>query len=436
MGALAFPLALVEAWRWSWLGADGYSQWWKDELAGILYQAGVSKPATVPVASKIVTHFGMLTSEIGRSAPATGALFAMPLLFATFFIFSRRTPLAPKWWLLGLSAIATCYLVWWMAITPTEKAWLRRIYIGLIALALIGVASFAWAMQAMLDRGAAKGVRIASGAWALLVLALYAPFASRAINVRLTFEQGASVADTVEAARFVSRLGPEVLVFAHGWYAAPTVALHSGRSFVDFTDWPVGDFPGRPAYIVADRASFVTRALDPVLARYPHRPMLKPSIHAQVYQLDLSSPRDPFTQEQRQAALPFVEFAKTPDYPATFSLQPFDPVGGRWAGSDSEVLLAFDGQPWISLNAYMGPQEFFRKREPVGGKILVEGCRPQSFKFRGTGWEQFRMPLTSCQPTDAAARRVRLLLNNTMDLPLVYDHQRALLVGSIGFVDQ
>ena len=434
LGVLA-PLLLIEGWRWSWLGGAGYKQWWMDEFAGILYQAGVTpQGTTVPVLSKVSKHFGLLTNEIGRSSSATAALLALPLLFAGFFIANPANPRAPKWWLLGLAAISTCYMVWWMGITPTEKAWLRRIYIGLIALSLLGMTALFHSIRTALDARIGAPLRFGYSVLAVALIALYAPFVKRAIQVPVSFSPTPGITETLAAARFVSGLGPDSLVFAHGWYAAPTVALHSGRRLIDFTDWPIGDFPGRNAYVVADRATFVTHALDGMLARYPHEAMLKQSTHAQVYKIDFSSPTNPFTEDDMVKALSYVEFAKT-DSAATYGMTPYDAaMQGRWAGSDSEVLLRYDGQPTFELSGYMALPKFFRKPVPLSGRVIIEGCPSVPFGFETTGWKQFRMPL-QCRPKTGSTVRVRILLNNTFDLPLVYDHQRALLLSTVGFVD-
>lgn len=430
---LALPLALIEAWKWNWLGTAGYLQWWSDERVGILYQAGLKPGAEhASLLGKVQTHFGMLADELKRSHWATLGILALPLVFSATFIADRtRSPVA-RTWIVGLAAVSACYVAWWLGVTPTEKAWLRRIYIGLLCLAVIGTTAMSISAKAMFSGPSGK-IRVLHGLVFVAFFTLYAPFVLQAVKGSPSFKPRQSLADTLTASRYVAGLEKDAAIFAYGWYAAPTIALQSGREFIDLSDWPIGKYLGRKTYLVADQATFATEALARVLARYPHQEMLAPSKFAQVYRIDFSSPKDPFSEADRGKALPSVDFSNQ-SYPLTQGMHGFEAsMNGRWIESDSEILLRYDGQSELDFSGYMALPGYYRNADLLAGNVSIAGCPPLPFAFDGPAWKDFKLSLTSCGLVPDSTLRVRILLDNTFDLPRLYDQQRAMLLGRIGF---
>lgn len=432
---VALPVALIEGWKWNWLGTAGYIQWWSDERTGILYQAGLQPGAEhSSLFGKVQTHFGMLANELKRGHLATLGMLALPLAFAASFVSDRTRSPASRTWLFGLAAISACYVMWWLGVTPTEKAWLRRIYIGLLCLSIIGATAMLVAAKAALF-GTSARKRVLHGSAFLVFFALYAPPVLQAANGNLSLEPRQSLADTLAASRYVAGLDKDAAIFAYGWYAAPTIALQSGREFIDLSDWPIGKYPGRKTYLVADQATFATDALAKVLARYPHQEMLASSKFAQVYQIDFSSPHDPFSEADRGDALPSVDFSKQ-SYPHTQGMQGFEEImNGRWIESDSEILLKYNGQPEFQFSGYMALPQYYRNSDLLSGTVSITGCPPLPFAFEGPAWKDFSLSLAKCSLVQGSTLRVRILLNNTFDLPRLYDQQRAMLLGRIGFYE-
>jgi hypothetical protein len=238
---------------------------------------------------------------------------------------------------------------------------------------------------------------------------------------------------TQYAAKQISSLSPDSQVFGYGWYAAPVIQLYAGRGFMDLTDWPMGLLDGHPVYVVADRATLMTGALDKLLARYPHRRLLRRNSFAQVFQLDVTDASDPFQSSDATASRAQVDFLGDP-YPLTWGVEADPSTGGRFVESDTEILLRYSGEPWLDMAAYMGLQRYYLRPELLRGRIQLPGCPPIPFSFKQPGWSDFAFPLR-CRPA-AGNVRVRLLLDNVFDLPFVYDHQRAMLLQRIGFSDR
>jgi hypothetical protein len=432
--ALALPLVLVELWRWMTLGQAAYMEWWRLEWQGITYQAGVG-PAEVTQSrgAKVVRHFQLLVAEIRRSRLATGLLFAVPIGYAACVMFARGAMARARWLVFGLVLVGGCYLVWWMGVTPTEKAWLRRIYIGLACLGTISAIAWGLALRGMLEHSNTAARRILCAALCLSVAVLYAQFVIGALRAPALPAHSEEVKLTLEAAERVRQMDPDDLVFAYGWYAAPTIALHSGREFIDLSDWPIGRYPGHRAYLVADRATFVVGALDSLLARYPHRALMRQNPYVQIYELRFEQPNDPFAATVLDEAPSQMVFSARNDE-AVQGMQPFDAgMGGRWMESDAEVLLKYQGQRSLVLHGYMALPSYYRFGVPLQGRVLIPGCPPKPFVFNGVGWQTFELPLEDCQLVPGTTLRIRLLTDNAFDLPLVYNHQRAMVLQKIGF---
>lgn len=437
VGGMMIPLLFVEAWRLAWLGFDAYGEWWNYQLSQIVYQAGASAATSgesSDFASKVTTHFRILASELKRSTSATAMVLVAPVVAALVML--RSPASAERWIVAGLLTVAVAYLLWWLAITPTEKAWLRRIYIGLTCLAAISGVAVANSLRAL--RKKEPTIRsFAHAAAVVVIFATYFPFLKTAVGTPLSFERQPAVDRVLEASRLVSKLDADAMVFGYGWYSAPNVALFSGRGFVDLTDWPIGLLQDKEAYLVADRATFVVGMLDRVLERYPHREMLPINQVAQVYAIDFANPADPFTNADISQIMPFVTFSLD-DYPLTTGMEPFNTIGGRFIESDSEILLAYKGQPMFNVIAYMDHSEPSHYLWPgsLDGRVVIGECDPLHFRFDQPGWRDFNLPLGDCKPEPGKPVRVRILLDNVFDWSTLKHIQQALLLSSIGFVDE
>ena len=129
----------------------------------------------------------------------------------------------------------------------------------------------------------------------------------------------------------------------------------------------------------------------------------------------------------------YVDFSKA-NYPYVTGYEPYDPMGGRFAETDSEVLLRYEGQPALQFSAYSAVPHFYLRNEPLRGRVVVDGCTiSRPFGFEGSQWKTFRVSVPCAIPPGSNVR-VRILLDNVFDLPVLYDRQRGILIRDIGFV--
>jgi hypothetical protein len=436
---VATPLLLVELWHLLWMGTAGYRAWWTFMWSSIMSQSGATpRDPQGMLSAKIAHHFQILSTQVGLGHFAMMAAIVMPLValaFAYFFAYTREQKCLSRWFMLGLLLLVALYFPWWLAIVPNDKAWLRYIYIGLISLEIIAGISIVANFRSALT-GRKPVMRLTHLALAVITVSIYAPLTVKALENPISFKPGAEIVHTKEAAQLVSGLPADASILGYGWYAAPTVQIYTHRSFMDLTDFPIGKLIGKPAYLVADRPTLITGILGRVLARYPHRALMQPNPFAQVYAMDFANPVNPFTLADQAQIASKVVFADH-DYPLTEGMEPFNPIGGRFIESDSEILLRYEGQSSFQLVGYMDAAQpsYYRWPGPLDGRIIIGHCPPLRFSFEKPGWRDFQLPL-ECKPSHGESVRVRILLNNVFDLPWVKDRQQAMLISAIGFVDK
>jgi hypothetical protein len=126
-----------------------------------------------------------------------------------------------------LAGYGGLYLVWWFAVTPTERAWLRRLLIGLVVVNLLyALLAVVFVRQAR-DAAPRRPFRsVPAGAVALLVVvgALFgAPKVWRGLDSMVT--RNPQVDAIEDAARAIRNGSPELRYWGEGWWSSPVVSL-------------------------------------------------------------------------------------------------------------------------------------------------------------------------------------------------------------------
>lgn len=300
---LLVPLALVEIQRLvslrSW---SAYATYWHDLFFKVGSQAGVSGSGVGSTSTdtshgvqKIADHFHLLSVTTGINAEVLLLAVVMPFVVLIGLFLCRGT----SWreWLakpgavlsVQLACYAGGYLIWWMALTPTSKAWLRRIIIGLVALVLLylvlaGMARDRYrARRPAVGRSPSRRTLAFMGAWGIVgVLALVSIIPGLTTlnsEVRKSYSVNATGRDQVialaAAAKQLHAQGD--VLYGGGWWSAPVVALYGDlplrnqvkldtRVTPAYCDPAVGIITGK-AYLIWD---FYARSLADPAHREPY----------------------------------------------------------------------------------------------------------------------------------------------------------------------
>ncbi|MDR1151406.1 MAG: hypothetical protein LBK72_02820 [Bifidobacteriaceae bacterium] len=254
------PIVIFEAYRLISLGSwRAYADHWGNEAYATAMQAGVTGEnvyASDPAAHQGRTVFGKIAEHWLELSHATGidwfTLIVIVLApFAILTLVAYRHRATWREWCVGgqgllatqLALYAGGYLVWWLAITPTEKAWYRRIVIAVVCVIVLYVVVTCLAMEEMkassrpirrlrtpaLMIGAATACAVAvAGSAVASSLTGSVVEAVRSMPWSATASNHIREQAVREAAATVDRLSSEGdTVYGMGWWSAPVVQLYA-----------------------------------------------------------------------------------------------------------------------------------------------------------------------------------------------------------------
>lgn len=259
VAAFAFPIVAFETFRMVHLGSVArWIDYWREQVRGVRYQSGADdRLPQLGLGDGLHRRLTTVSQALDLSLPVTAAIIVGPVIVAGITVLSvvRRRGTADladgdRGDLLLLTAVTTMvaeFSIWWFFITPDEKAWLRRYFIGLI---------FVIALLVLAARLAFAGIDSARARWGrttcvvlLCLLVGTTGFQNlRTIPGDRTFEQ-----QTRAAAEYLDALPASSRVFGLDWWSAPQLGLVLDRQIDDLWNDDVCSIDGIDAYVVWDR---------------------------------------------------------------------------------------------------------------------------------------------------------------------------------------
>ena len=416
--ACGFLVTLLgwELFRLACLGGVGaWHLWWQLQLGQVAQQSGAQAgldPARL--SATLVLHLHLLAGMVGVPVAALLLWLVLPWSLAAWHL--ARHPVArPQRLLLTTLLVCTLlYFAWWLAITPTGMAWLRRILPGLLLQTCLIAALIAAGLRTPATgtprRRATAPVMLAiAGLIELRMLVLGAhPFPPTDVMQRRH--------DITDAVARLRALPADAVIFGVGWWQAPVLALFSDRSLMNFDRWDPARINALPAaYFLVDDAAinlgqpplrevFSTTRLDPLL-RTPN---------VALYRIRSVDP----TLPMRDPAPLATGFDGGNEIPHTIGWYP--PGGGwAWVRRHSTIRLARTGQTRLTLDAAFW-SELFPPGTPVRQlHIGAPPCIDQDVPIPGAGRHRIDIPL-HCPPTEAIAP---LDVTLSIDAGLAVRHQ-------------
>jgi hypothetical protein len=232
------PVASFESAKLVKLGFDGYMTLFNSTGKAILQQAGIISgfKDTVGIFNKIEIHLTWLSAYTGVSRWIILLGFVCFLLLTVILVLKRNHPYIPKELytpdvtILILTTLS--YFGWWLMITPTWKAWHRRIFNGTVLSAIsipIVLATLTEPIQPC------QSMKRKSLYTVIVTIFLIGAFCWLCANSPLPLNSGDSKAkkSVLETARYVnSQLQPGVF-YGYGWWQSPVISFASGLNFYD-----------------------------------------------------------------------------------------------------------------------------------------------------------------------------------------------------------
>ena len=428
LAGTALPLLLHEIWR-SLSLAEGvqWLTWLDEEVQRVRMQAGVSTgfADTPELASKILAHLGVLAGNVGLPVPLLVGWLAAPLLLALAMWRSlARSPVRPV--VLTLLAFAGIYFAWWLGVTPTQKAWYRRIFDGVLVLELLGVFIVHTVWREGREAPARTRRLIASGVCALAAVAAWLTLSVMAPQGWPTDERPRALAANLRA---IGELPADAALYGTGWYSHPTIALYAGRHVRDINKSTPATLPAQ-AFLLVNRVMQGAGRGGYWLQRYPHR-VVADTDNLSIIALTTDRVADPFAGVvDADRALGYVQFATT-DYPYAFGFHRREGEGWRWARADVEVLLRYDGESDFAIDAFMPEARSYRWPHGLAIQVSLDDCDLGTVRPPEGQRGRSRLPVRQCALQAGQLVHARLRSDNvirTRD-----DRQLSVVVRGLGF---
>ncbi len=253
LGLLA-PVTVFELYKFRKLGQESYLLWWQNELGSIFKQAGVAEgfKDTAGIFPKFLRHLEILSTSIFVHQIIIFILFLLLLIFTCIMLWNtyiRRKDSSKSGWeenlfpkdFLVLVIVALSYLVWWLFITPTEKAWYRRVFDGLILfeVGLLISIHFSNKYFQINKRLSTKLSSINSEILypSIAIILLTATlFSTKFVDgLDISFTNLESKTRLLEVGDFIKKLPQESEYFGIGWWQSPNIAFISGENLKDIS---------------------------------------------------------------------------------------------------------------------------------------------------------------------------------------------------------
>lgn len=450
----AAVLVAMETWRALALGgAHAWHSWWHVETRNIFMQAGVRRGLggqTQSLLQKFGVHFGLLGHDYRMSLVFTGLWLVLVLAALAWLLYLAWRHRRTSWPTLAVLLIAAVYLAWWLLLTPTSKAWHRRIVDGMIA-ADIGMVMLSAVWFRVMSRSlpvpwrrvivtliAAAGLALPAmwlvkGTHALLI----APAGAKTCDWYMAdaldcarFNPGASTQALLRVAGEVRALPANAYVFGFGWYSAPRIGLLAQRHILDFHDVSVDTLqPSRPVYFVQG-SDTPPDSLRRIRTLYDVTPT--PDYAYALIGATSLAPKPLVPGAAR--VLRYVSAADQYAYLEGFNQS--EGANGRWLTDDNQVLLMPNPGDRFEMVAYVLPADRYEGHRTPKVLVSFDGCAVPAQPTQPDAVNRlvFAIP-KRCGINADKAVSVRIEVDSLVDAAITLD-PRALgvLAKSFGFV--
>ncbi|MBT2145629.1 MULTISPECIES: hypothetical protein [unclassified Rhodanobacter] len=437
-GALAaggtLAMIAMELWRAVALGgADAWANWWAEETSGIFRQAGVQSgltDTTTGLLGKLSLHLHHLSQDYRFAIWAT-ILWLVLLGFAGLATLLRSPKQAGKWSTLTILVIAIVYMAWWLLVTPTAKAWHRRIIDGMIC-ANVGMIMFVatWSSD-WRNRAYGRLARMSAILITCLILSLplvWLVKGSRALVYASTnLDDNRALLHVVQEVRALPK---NAYIFGVGWYSAPTVSLLAERLILDFNDIPVSRLEtGRPVYFVQEPGDS-TDYLGRVRSTY-QLPEASPGSYALLAATSLTPSQ---LVPQHDKVRRYINASDNYSYMHGFNES--EGSNGRWLSDDNLVLLTPTVGDHFELVVYTLPQASYLYDSAPKIIVSFNGCAAPAQDSIPGNMSKLIFPIPdNCSITPSQPVNVRIEVDNLIDAAITRDPRSLSVVGKeLGFV--
>ena len=430
--AFAFPIAAFEGWRAASLGGvAGWAGWWAEQSSSILSQAGVrDRFENIPVwTDKVIAHAAILANDLSLPVSLLPVLALIPVGLALIAVVELKKPEPSRERILlvvTLAAAITAYFTWWLLVTPTQKAWHRRIFNGLLLLAIAAP---------LLFNEARRWLRKSPVPAIVAALPLLALSYSGLVNFKL-FPTDTRWTAGREAVEFMRTAPENARFYGFGWYSAPVFSLYSGRRVHDLATWKHFIEPDIKAhYLLVDAYMLRAGAREQALRNLEHRTIVDRLPWAEIVEITRGFRLPPMPGFEPGELTDSVDFLQIQYRPVQGFHEP-EGDGWRWVEPAARIALKWQTQHRLVVHGYAPSLTKYRildSQEGVWLEASIGDCALGKRRIDHAGNFELAWSLDAC--LDPARETVMVTLRANAVVTGVY-RQLSWIVHSIGFAEQ
>ena len=249
IGGTIFPVGIFEIYKIFQLGLNKYIAYWSNQSDNVMRQAGVKAgyEDTANLFEKLGIHLNIYAETFNIQIAALLAILVLNFIWFVCKMVKRR-----KFDYIDIiELIVYSYFGWWLLITPTEKAWGRRIIIGVVLLEWLSSMKLLYIFEWIIEK-----IKLANSnnrrAIAETVISIFALIFISLGATNYTRDNKAGDLELAEVVR--QKVEDEgAVICGNGWWQAPTISFYSGVEFKDLAQLDLTSLEV-PAYFVADTA--------------------------------------------------------------------------------------------------------------------------------------------------------------------------------------
>lgn len=373
------PVLSFELYRFLMLGNfQAYSSWWASQLNSIFMQAGIKSgfDDSYGFFPKILTHLDILSENIKLNLILIIVILCIVFFFMSLIIiniFYLKLENAPEKGLfyqrssLVLFMITISYFGWWLLITPTQKAWHRRIFNGtvLLEICITIILSYLFSLIsiALQKRKNQPKISIPNVLFYLissLVMFSILYYFIISGNYLISFKPSLEKENYLETQMFMKSLPGESEFFAFDWMQAPIVSFVSKKEIKNISFNSNINNPGlkKGKYFIVDKAAknIAREEYQNILMDYTYK-LIFSNPEVNIYELINRKNPDyqSFTEfEKNNVSNNSIDFSK--DNITEFTRNVYiDEVGqkGKWAQKYSGYLLFYSGEKFLEIKFWV-----------------------------------------------------------------------------------
>jgi hypothetical protein len=417
-------------------GSQPYMEWWFIQLKAILSRAGAhSRLHNTPgIISKAIEHFNLLSKQTHTPVIFILTMWILPLPIVIFIIVRSWNKIQDRYiFLIGsFYLVATLYLIWWIFLTPTAQAWLRRILNGLVLQQVLSILILSFLIRwvsKFFIKGNNSTKKMWSSKWyavpllSLIILVGIGP-ASFFIQGKVIFRflpSAEKYSEFFKMTDIVSNLPDEAHIFGYGWWEAPVIALFSNRNIDNLQKWKIRDVVSLPAkYLVCD-TYFLSIAPD-VIAQLRKIYYLNPIYISNSGAVFNIMGEKPLKAQIDGSNTDFKSFVALDSEDYLYLRGAYKREGKiRWASPEVRILLWRTSENFVSAEVTVPPGLMNFKEKSEGKKngaeltLFSENCSEASLFIPKPGRYRISAPI-NCESTPSGAPfEILIALNSQLD---------------------